>query len=150
MIMGFLDRLRAPKASISVLLDKQFISFREPMTGKIVVSSNDDFETDDIRIEMWVTEWVQATEKKTSGQQTFNVTAQQNSNLHQSRISVAGYTKINPGFNKEYPFNFHLPQGVPPTYQSQNVRTTWMIKGVIGIKGRPDVTSNNIEIRVTY
>ena len=150
MIMGFLDKLRAPKASISLMLDKQFFSLREPLTGKLAVSSNDEFETDDIRVEMWVTEWVRATENKTVGQSSTPVTAQQTSTLHQSKVSVAGYTQITSGFNQEFPFSIYLPQGVPPTYQSQNVRTSWVIKGVIGIKGRPDVNTRDMEIRITY
>ena len=147
--MGFLDRLKTPKANIIVQLDQQFISLREPMTGRLVVSSSEQFEADEIRIEMWVTEWTRATEQRKSGDRTISVTAQQTSNLHRGKISVVGYTQLQDGEKQEFAFNAHLPSSVPPTYRSQNVRTRWMIKGVIGVKGRPDVTSNQIEIQVT-
>ncbi len=149
MIMGFLDRLKSPKANIMVQLDQQFVSLREPMTGKLVVSSSEVFEADELRIELWVTEWTRATEHKKAGEQTITVTAQQTSNLHQGKLTVTGYTQFQDGGTLEFPFNIHLPSHIPPTYRSQNVRTSWMIKGVVGVKGRPDVVSNQMEIQVT-
>jgi hypothetical protein len=148
-IMGFFDRLKTPKANIRVQLDNQFLSLREPMTGKIHLSSSETFEADEIRIEFWVTERVQATEQQKSGEQTITVTARETTNLHRGKISVAGYTQFHDGFNDEFPFNAHLPNNVPPTYRSRNVQTTWTIKGVIGVKGRPDVTTNQMEVQVT-
>ena len=148
-ILGFFDRLKAPNANIRVELDQQYISLREPLTGKIIISSGEDFEADEIRIEMWVTEWTRATEQRKSGEQTITVSAQQTSNLHRGKISVNGYTQLQDGSTLEFPFNAYLPTSVPPTYRSQNVRTTWMMKAVIGVKGRPDVNSNNMEIQVT-
>ena len=147
--MGFFDRLKEPKANIRIQLDNQYLSLREPMTGKIYLSSSEEFEADEIRIELWVTERVQATEQQKAGERTITVTARESNNLHRSNISVAGYTQFNDGFNDEFPFSAHLPANVPPTYRSRNVQTTWMIKGVIGVKGRPDVTTNHMEIQVT-
>ena len=148
--IGLFGKFKAPKATIGVFLDQQYISLRQPMTGKCIVSSSEAFDVDEIRIELWVTEWTRATEKKQSGQQTITVTAQQNTPLHQGKSTIAGRMSLTEGFTQDFPFTIHLPSGLPPTYQSQNARNTWMMKGVIAVKGRPDVTSHDIEIQVTY
>jgi hypothetical protein len=78
------------------------------------------------------------------------VTAQQTTKLHESKNAVGGRQHFSAGFSNTVPFSIHLPSGIPPTYRSNNVRTTWMLKGVIAVKGRPDVTSYDMEVVVTY
>ena len=146
--MGFLDRLKAPKATVSVTFDKQSFNLNEPMTGKFNVSSSDEFDVDELRIELWVTEWTKATEKKGSGSDARTVTAEQNAKLHDGKISVAGRMKVTDGFNQEFPFSIPLPSGVPPTYRGRNASNTWKMKGVIAVKGRPDVTGHVLEVQI--
>ena len=52
--MGFLDRFKAPKATISVTLDKQAFNLNEPMTGTLSVSSSEEIDADKLRIELYV------------------------------------------------------------------------------------------------
>jgi hypothetical protein len=148
--MGFLSKLKSPKATIAVLLDKGTFSLREPLQGKIDISSSEEFDADELRIEIWVNEWTKATEQKMVGQQKVPVTAEQHSPLHQGKLTVAGGRHFTSGFSESIPFSLSLPQSVPPTYRSQNARNTWMMKGVIGVKGRPDVTSHDMEVVITY
>jgi hypothetical protein len=154
--MGFLSALRSPKATIVVQLDKDTFSLREPLTGKVNLSSSEEFDSDEQRIEVWVTEWVKATEQKQQpgqapGQQrTVPVTAQQTTKLHESKNPIGGRQHFTAGFNNTVPFSIRLPSGIPPTYRSQNVRTSWMLKGVIAVKGRPDVTGYDTEVVITY
>jgi len=158
--MGFLDRLKSPKATIAVQLDKDTFSLREPLAGKVNVSSSEEFDSDEVRIEIWVTEWTKATEQKQlqaqqpgqppAQQRTVAVTAQQTTKLHESKNNVSGRTHFTAGYSNTIPFSIRLPAGIPPTYRSQNVRTTWMMKGVIAVKGRPDVTGYESEVVVTY
>ena len=115
--MGFLGRFKAPKATISVTLDKQAFNLNEPMTGNLSVSSSEEFDADELRIELWVTEWTTATEKKGSGSDARKVTAEQNATLHNGKITVAGRMHITEGFNQQFPFSKPLPSGVPPTYR---------------------------------
>ncbi|MFW9795351.1 MAG: hypothetical protein ACFE8F_10070 [Promethearchaeota archaeon] len=148
--MGFLDRLKKPKGTVTVNFDKEYQSLREGLNGSLNVSASEEFEAEEIRLEIWVNEWTQATEQKKQGEQTITVTAQQNKQLHQSKYAVHGQMDFTDGMSQDIPFQVHLPPGIPPTYQSQNARTTWMLKGVIAIKGRPDITSHDMEIKVTY
>ena len=148
--MGFLDRLKTPKGTVTVRFDNEYQSLRQGLTGTMNVSSSEEFDAEEIRLEIWVTEWVQATEQKKQGEQTISVSAQQNKILHKGKHSVQGQMQFTDGFTQDIPFNIHLPPGIPPTYQSQNARTTWMLKGVIAVKGRPDITGHDMEIKVTY
>lgn len=148
--MGFLSRLKVPNASLAVMLDKGTFSLNEPLQGRFEISSNEEFDADELRIEIRVNEWTRATEQKTTGQQQVPVTAQQNSTLHQGKLTVAGGRHFTDGHSESIPFSLSLPSNVPPTYRSQNARNTWVMKGVIGVKGRPDVTSHEMEVVITY
>ena len=147
--MGLFNRFKAPKATISVTLDKQDLKINEPLTGKISVSSSEKFDADEVRIELWVTEQTTATETLDTGNnQRRSVTARQESKLHDGKVSVTGRTHITKGFSEEFPFNTSLPTGVPPTYHGRNASNTWRLKGVVAVKGRPDVVGHEMEIRV--
>jgi hypothetical protein len=150
--MGFLSALKAPKATIAVQLGKDTFSLKEPLQGNINVSSSEEFDVDEVRIELWVSEWTRATEQKQQPGQPrpIAVTAQQTTKLHESKNVIGGRQHVTAGFNATIPFNIHFPSGIPPTYRSQNVRTSWMLKGVIAVKGRPDVTSYDQEVVITY
>ncbi|NHI90730.1 MAG: hypothetical protein EAX87_14525 [Candidatus Thorarchaeota archaeon] len=148
--MGFFSRLKTPKASIAVLLDKGTFSLNEPLQGRLEISSSEEFDADELRIEVRVNEWTKATQQKTVGQQQVPVTAEQNNVLHQGKLTVAGGRHFTDGTNESIPFSLSLPSSVPPTYRSQNARNTWVMKGVIGVKGRPDVTSHEMEVVITY
>ncbi|MFW9934102.1 MAG: hypothetical protein ACFFDU_01050 [Candidatus Thorarchaeota archaeon] len=148
--MGFLDRLKTPKGTINVIFDKEYQSLREGFSGALQVSASEEFNAEELRLEIHVTEWTQATEQRKQGDQTITVTAKQTKVLHQGKHAVYGQIQFTNGFSQQIPFNVHLPPGIPPTYQSQNVRTTWLVKGVIEVSGRPDITSHETEIKVTY
>lgn len=148
--MGFFSKLKSPKANIAVLFDKGTFSLNEPLQGRLEISSSEEFDADELRIEVRVNEWTKATQQKTVGQQQVPVTAEQNSVLHQGRLTVAGGRHFTDGFSESIPFSLSLPSTVPPTYRSQNARNTWMMKGVIGVKGRPDVTTHEMEVVITY
>ena len=148
--MGVFGRLKTPKATIAVLFDKGQFSLKEPLQGRLEITASEEFEADELRIEVWVDEWVKATERKTVGEQQVPVTAEQRTKLYQGKLTVAGGRQFHDGYNESIPFSLPLPANVPPTYRSQNASNTWMMKGVIGVKGRPDVTTNNMEVTITY
>jgi hypothetical protein len=148
--MGFLSKLKAPSATLTVMLDKGQYSLKEPLQGRLEISSSEEFDADELRIEFHVNEWTKATQQKTVGQQQIPVTAEQNSVLHQGKLTVSGAIHFTSGYRDSIPFSLSLPSTAPPTYRSQNARNTWMMKGVIGVKGRPDVTSHEMEVVITY
>ncbi len=146
--MGLFGKFKAPKATISVTLDKHDLSINEPMTGKMGVSSSEEFDADELRIEMWVTEDTTASDHITVQGRRERVTARQSNILHNGKIPVAGRTQITEGYNEEFPFSISLPTTIPPSYRGQNASNTWRLKGVIAVKGRPDVVGHEMEIQV--
>lgn len=148
--MGFLSRLKAPKATVAMFFDKGSFSLNEPVQGRLDVSSSEEFESDEIRIEIEVNEWVKATERQTVGEQQVPVTAEQRSVLHRGKHTITGAKMFSDGTSESIPFEINLPPSVPPTYRSQNARNIWTMKAVVGIKGRPDVTTSETEVTVTY
>jgi len=151
--MGLFKRFKAPKATVSVTLDKQAFNRNEPITGILSVSSSEEIDADELRIELWVTEETKATGSITiytkEESETRTVTLQQSATLHQGKNTVAGRMHITEGFNQQFPFSIPLPPGIPPTYHGQNAKNTWMLKGVMAVKGRPDVTSHSMEVVIT-
>lgn len=147
--MGLFKRFKAPKATVSVTLDKQAFKRDEPMTGTLSVSSSEEFDADELRIELWVTEWTRAKGSVRVDDETRIVTVEQKATLHQGKNAVAGRMHITKGFNQQFSFSIPLPPNVPPTYHGQNAKNTWNLKGVIAVKGRPDVTSHTIEVSIT-
>lgn len=131
-----------------VTLDKSEYSLSEPLTGKINVTAAEDFDVDEIRLELWVTEFTRATETLNIGGTRRSVTAQQENTLHKGKITVSGRMHVEKGFNQDFPFSVSLPPGVPPTYRGRNAHNTWKMKGVIAIKGRPDITGHEMELQI--
>lgn len=146
--MGLFGKFKAPKGTVSVMLDKSEYSLREPLTGKINVSAAEDFEIDEIRLELWVNEFTRATQSMDIGGTRKNVTAEQNNLIHQGKITITGRIQATSGLNQDFPFSVNLPTGLPPTYRGRNASNTWKIKGVLAVKGRPDITSHEMEIQI--
>lgn len=147
--MGFLNRFKAPKATVSITMGKSEYSLREPLAGTFHVSASEEFDADEVRVELWVNEFTRATGSVELGEKRKKtVTLQQNNKLHDGKVAVAGRMHITNGFSKDFPFSINLPPGVPPSYRGTNATNTWKMKGVIAVKGRPDITSHDMEIQV--
>jgi hypothetical protein len=147
--MGFFGKFKAPKATVSVTMDKAEYSLREPLSGKINVSAAEDIDIDEVRLEIWVNEFTKASESQNVGGTTRTVTAQQENTIHKGKTTVAGRMHVSSGFNQDFPFSISLPPGIPPTYRGRNATNSWKMKGVLAVKGRPDVTGHDMEIQVT-
>ena len=147
--MGFLGKFKAPKGTVSVTLDKGEYSLREPLTGKINVSAAEDFDVDEVRLEIWVNEFTKASQSQNIAGTTKTVTAEQENTIHKGKTTVAGRMHAANGFSQDFPFSINLPPGIPPTYRGRNANNSWKIKGVVAVKGRPDVTGHDMEIQIS-
>ncbi len=56
---------------------------------------------------------------------------------------------ITPSYKKEFPFRTNIPASGRESYHSVDGSVIWSVKGVLAIKGRPDVNSETIEVQVT-
>jgi len=146
--MGLFKRLKTPKATISITLEKGEFSLKDPLTGTVNVSSSEDFDVDEVRIEFEATEWTCATQSMDIEGNQRTVTARQTNKIHEGKTAIAGRMHVTDGFRKDFPFSINRPHGVPPSYRGKNATNTWKMKGVLAVKSRPDVTSHQMEVQI--
>jgi len=148
--MGFLDRFRKPKASISLTIPKSIFELGEDLKGAITVSCQDEFDATEVRAELRCIEkkekerWVYDSREKRNVRRTYT----DKNTLVSVNPKASGALHMLPGFKKTFPLKVNIPAGGRESFYDKNTSVTWSIKGVVGIKGRPDVTSETIKLRV--
>lgn len=148
--MGFLDMLKKPKASVSLTLPKSTFELGEDLKGTITVSCQDEFDATEIRAELRCVEkkekerWVYDPREKRDVRRTYT----ERNTLVSVDPKASGKLHMLPGFKKTFPIEVNIPAGGIESFYDNKSSVTWFIKGVVGIKGRPDVTSETIKLRV--
>lgn len=151
--MSFLfKRFSAPRANCSITMPKRTVNVGEDLKGAITVSSREEFAATEIRGELRCVErkrrekWVTIR----SGKRREQVlrTYWENTTLHSDNPVVSKTIHIIPGFKKTFPIQVNIPAGGQESFDGSDVSVTWTVKGVIAIKGRPDVTSDIIELQI--
>ena len=145
------NRVTSPKARISLGLDKKSYVLGENAQAALAVSSDEEFEAREIRAEI---ECIEKGEKTVYQYDSFlkqSVPRQveESRTLYFAKPPATGLTHITQGFSQTFQLSINIPAAGTPTLQNIDARTWWQIKGVIAIDGRPDVTSQPIEIQVT-
>lgn len=153
--MSFLRRIKegltSPKARIAVQLSRGSFALGENVEGTLLVSSDEDFDAKEIRCE------IQSVEEAKRVKSIYDETAKrevmkevsESATLYSAKPTVTGPLHLTRGFSQAFPFSLNLPAGLRPTFKSLDSSITWSIKAVVGIEGRPDVTSATVEIQVT-
>lgn len=160
--MGFFkklkDRVTSPKATVFLKLKKNSFALGEKLEGTLTVTSEEEFDATEIRSEIRCeekrkttmrvpetithsdgrheTRWV--TQESWETKKTFSENPQCSGPLH-----------LSAGQKGEFPFSTNIPGGEDfVSYSDMDRIVTWTVKGVIGVKGRPDVTSATTTISV--
>ena len=149
-LKAFKDKLTPPKANISLKLNRTSFALGENVEGTLTISSSEDFQATEIRCEIECVE--EAKRLKQVYDERFHSCIEKQFNesatLYSARPAVSGPLKMNNGYAGTFPFSVNIPAGGRPTYKSVEDNVTWLIKGVIAIDGRPDITSMKTEIQV--
>jgi sporulation-control protein spo0M len=144
------DRMTAPKAGVSLKLNKDSYVLGENVEGTLAISADEDFSAKEIRCELQCSE--EAKHLRRVYDENFRGYVERevrdSAVLFGSKPNVSGPMKINKGYAGSFPFKANLPAGGRPTFQSIDQKVTWSIKGVIAVDDRPDVTSNVAQIQV--
>jgi ribosomal protein L40E len=152
----FKERVTKPKATVSLELNSYSFTWGDELEGKLTVSSEEEFEATEIRAELLCLE----KKKQTSRGLTFSTGSQGTSGglekstdwntaiIFARKLQASGPIHLSAGYRGEFPFSTNVAGG-EPSLSSEDRSVTWTIKGVIGIKGRPDVTSPMSGIQVT-
>ncbi|MFQ5758973.1 MAG: hypothetical protein ACE5IF_04795 [Candidatus Bathyarchaeia archaeon] len=152
--MGFFKKLKGrftkPEASVSLTIPKSTFELGEDLKGAIVVSSQEEFDATEVRTEL------RCVEKKKREKREWDErrgryerrTVWDQATLHSANPRASGTTHLTSGFNKTFPFSVNIPAGGRESFDSVDGGITWSIKGVVAIDGRPDVTSETMEVQV--
>ena len=148
--MGFLKRLTKPKSSVSLKLDKNVFNFGDKLEGTLTVSSEEEVDVTEIRAELRCNEKrKQSVTSVTMGDHggISRSDQWQNNTIYRENPQASGPIHLSAGYRGEFPFSANVAGG-EPSYSSGDRSVTWTVKGVIGIKGRPDITSPTMGIQV--
>ena len=148
--MGFLKRLTKPKSSVSLKLDKNVFNFGDKLEGTLTVCSEEEVDVTEIRAELRCNEKKKQTATNVSFGDHGGIsrsTQWQDNVIYHENPQASGPIHLSAGYRGEFPFSTNVAGG-EPSYYSGDRSVTWTIKGVIGIKGRPDVTSPTMGIQV--
>ena len=160
--MGFFKKLKGrftkPKSSVSLTIPKSTFESGEDLKGAIVVSSQEEFDATEVRAELRCVEKVK--KEKLVRKYEYNPRTRrrerveemreywETATLHSANPRASGALHLTLGFNKTFPFNVNIPAGGRESFDSVDASVTWSIKGVVAIDGRPDVTSETMELQV--
>ncbi len=165
--MPLFKSFKAPNATATLNLNKETYALGEAITGTLAVTSQEQFQADEIRIELQGNETLRAGGEAIRGvpetqetrlYSTATPTTQAGTTrqylMHRAQTQLTQKLSLTNGFSQEYQFNITIPNGLGPTYQGlrkdgQRLERTWTLKGIIAVGGRPDVeTKKPIQVTI--
>ena len=166
--MPLFKSFKAPNASATLNISKDNYNLGETITGELLVTSQEDFEADEIRTELVGIEKMRVGGEPLKGASETQETRLYSSSTPQTQsgtireyIMYRGQTKVSQklkvpnGYNQQFSFNITVPAGLGPTFtglrrDGQWLERTWTIKGIVAVGGRPDVEAKrNIQVSIS-
>lgn len=152
--MSFLKKLTEkvtpPKVNLKLNLSGSVFSLGGDLKGELMVSSDEDFDAEDIRCEVQCVESAKVQKRFYDQALKREVVREvwESATLYSAKPSLSGPIHISKGFSGSFPFSIPIPITMKPTSKGIDRRVTWTIKGVIAVKGRPDAVSPTLEVQV--
>ncbi|MEM0506754.1 MAG: hypothetical protein QXT92_07805 [Nitrososphaerota archaeon] len=152
--MSFLKKLAEkvtpPRVSVKLSLSESVFFLGGNVKGELLVSSDEDFDAEEIRCEMQCVESAKVLKRFYDPGLKREVVREvwESATLHSARVSLSGPIRISKGFSEKFPFSILIPITLKPTSKSMDRNVSWTIKGVVAVKGRPDAVSPTLEIQV--
>ncbi len=146
----FAEKITPPKVTLRLNFNSNVFFLGEEVKGDLLVSSDDEFDADEIRCEIQCVESakVQKFVYNPSLKMSVPVEVWESATLYSAKPSLSGPIHISKGFSDKFPFSIPIPITLKPTYKGVDRKVTWTIKGVVAVKGRPDAVSPTVEIQV--
>lgn len=152
--MSFLKKLAEkvtpPRVDLKLNLSENIFFLGGDLKGELIIISDEDFDTEDIRCEIQCVESAKVQKRFYDQALKREVVREvwETATLYSAKPSLSGPTHISKGFSGRFPFSFPIPVTMKPTSKGIDRRVTWTIKGVVAVKGRPDAVSPTLEIQV--
>ena len=146
----FTDKLTAPDASVNLRLTNYSVSVGNNIQGNLNITAKEAFEATEIRCEINCTRQERIIKEVYDAQLKRSIpqVVNQSSVVYNSKPSLCGHVRFINGENHNFPLDINIPTGAPQSYAGSDRRVTWNIKGVIAVDGRPDRTTDTLEIQV--
>ncbi|MGP3667117.1 MAG: hypothetical protein ACKD6N_01580 [Candidatus Bathyarchaeota archaeon] len=152
--MSFLKKLAEkatpPKVNLKLNLKKDTYFLGENIEGELTLFSNDEFDADEIRCELQCIESAKVQKRFYDSHLKREVVREvwETATLYSIKPPISPQTHISKSFTGSFPFSINIPITMKPTYKGIDRKVTWLIKGVVAVKGRPDATSPTLEIQI--
>jgi hypothetical protein len=134
--MSFLKRLIPMKAKVWIELDKPAFQEGENVGGKVFIESNEYVRGDEVRVEARVFEHYSEMVQVRQNDQWVWERQQKKDTKFSHDVRIYGPMDFGNSI-RNFPFNVNIP----PFKQAHNDGSIeYSLKGVVAVKGRPDVT----------
>jgi len=148
---------KAPNATISMNISKDNFALGETIAGDLTVTSQEEFEADEIRVELVAFEKLkpgggfvrdisenQETRLYSSPNQNTQAAGTVEYSMYRGQAQVSGKLRITSGFSQQFTFKITVPANLGPTFQGMRrdgrwLQRTWTLKAVLAVGGRPDL-----------
>lgn len=155
--MPLFRAFRAPNASISISISKSNFDLGETIEGTVSISSREDFEADEVRVELLGWEKLKPgggiikDNQENSETRMYSHPSQNSKSratmkypMYRGKSQLIQKTQIFPGYSQQFPFKITIPRNLGPTFQGMRkdrrwLQRTWTLKAVLAVGGRPDV-----------
>jgi hypothetical protein len=148
--VGFFKRFKKPKASVLLEISNNTAELGEDLKSIITINSKEEFDATEVRLELCCIEkqrkerWVY---NKRLGRNIRQVYWDQTV-LHSAHTKASDQLHIVPGFRKTFEADVNIPLASRESYDGSDSNVTWLIKAVIAVDDRPDVTGKNHELQI--
>jgi len=158
---------KAPNASVSISISKDNFVLGETITGDLSVTSNEEFEANEVRVELQGVEKLktggEAIEEEGAETPETRIYSSMTSSvqrgdtveypMYKGQTKVSEKLRMTKGYSQQFPFKITIPAGLGPTFQGmrrdgQGLERTWTLKGIVAVGGRPDVEAKK-DIRIS-
>jgi hypothetical protein len=148
--LGFFKRFKKPKANVSLEISNNTAELGEDLRTLITINSKEEFDATEVRLELCCIEkqrkerWVY---NKRLGRNIRQVYWEQ-ATLHSAHTKASDKLHLVPGFRKTFQTDMNIPLASRESYDGSDSNVTWLVKGVIAVDDRPDVTSKTHELQI--
>jgi len=155
--LPLLKSFKAPNATISINLNKNGFTFGETIAGDLTVTSQEEFEAEEIRVELLALERLKPgggfirdvsespeTRLYSLPNQNVQTTQSVEYSMYRGQAKVSQRLRITNGYTQQFAFAITVPINMGPTFQGMRhdgrwLQRTWILKAVLAVGGRPDV-----------
>ena len=152
--MGFLkkftNKLTAPEASVQLRISNYSVELGDNLQGTLNVSSIEDFQVTEVRCEIACVEKAKVIREVYDAalKRSIPQVVDESVVIYSAKPALSGPSNFANGEFRSIPIKINIPADARPTYTGVDSRVTWTIKGVLAVDGRPDKTTETIEIQV--